>query len=63
MYDPNQGNWQRHSHGVTDVEELERQVADRVPALRHWIATFDAGKLLEPDDMRAIRALLAPTAV
>jgi hypothetical protein len=62
VYDPTQGNWKRHAHGPTDAAELDRQLADRVPALRRWIQTFDAADLVEPDDLRAIRALLAPTA-
>jgi hypothetical protein len=62
VYDPNQGSWQQHWHGATDVAQLERQVADRVPALREWIATFDATDILERDDIRAISARLAPTA-
>ncbi|GAA1036313.1 tyrosine-protein phosphatase [Virgisporangium ochraceum] len=62
VYDADKGNWQRHPHAPTDAAVLERQVAERVPALREWIATFDAAELLALDDVRAIRALLAPTA-
>jgi hypothetical protein len=33
-----------------------------VPALREWIAAFDATDLLAAHDIRVIKALLTPTA-
>jgi protein-tyrosine phosphatase len=62
VYDSGEESWQRRRHGPADVGELERQVVDRVPALREWIATFDATDFLAPDDIHAIRALLIPMA-
>ncbi|MEU4215968.1 tyrosine-protein phosphatase [Actinoplanes sp. NPDC026623] len=60
VYNPDRESWQRHRHGPTEADELERQVADRVPALREWIATFDGTAFLEPADVRAIRSRLTP---
>jgi len=62
VYNPDQESWQKHRHGPTDPQELERQVADRVPALREWNATFDSADLLKPDDVRTLRSLLLPVA-
>ncbi len=62
VYDPNRESWQRHRHGPTNPHELDRQVADRVPALREWIATFDSADLVKPDDARSLRSLLRPVA-
>ncbi len=60
VYDPDRESWQRQRHGPTEAAELEHQVADRVPALHEWIATFGGADFLEPDDIRALRALLIP---
>ncbi|MGI5241353.1 tyrosine-protein phosphatase [Dactylosporangium sp. CA-139066] len=62
VYDPGQGNWREHQQEPTAAEDVERQLTDRTPALREWIATFDATDLLAPDELRAIRALLTPAA-
>ena len=61
VYDPGQEGWQRHRHGPTDPTELERQIADRLPALHEWIATFDSTDLVKPDDVRALRSRLVPS--
>ncbi|BFU43201.1 tyrosine-protein phosphatase [Krasilnikovia sp. MM14-A1004] len=58
LYDPGRKSWQRHRHGPTEAGDLDVQVADRVPALRDWIATFNGADFLEPDDIRAVQALL-----
>lgn len=58
VYDPGQGSWQRHRHGPTEAGELERQIADRVPAVREWIATFDSADFLAADEIRVLKALL-----
>jgi protein-tyrosine phosphatase len=63
VYNPDRESWQRHRHRPTDAEELERQVADRVPALREWIATFNGAAFLEPTEVRAIRSRLTPAGV
>jgi hypothetical protein len=60
VYDPDRESWQKQRHGPTEAAELESQIAARVAALREWIATFDGTDLLEPDDIRAVRALLIP---
>jgi hypothetical protein len=60
VYAPARESWQKQRHGPIDPAELERQIAARVPALREWIATFDGTGLLEPDDIRGVRALLNP---
>lgn len=58
VYDPARESWRKQRHGPADPGELRRQVADRIPALHDWAATFDGADLLEPDDLAAIRALL-----
>ncbi|GAA0555062.1 hypothetical protein GCM10010172_42120 [Paractinoplanes ferrugineus] len=65
VYDPDRESWLRQRRGPVDAEQLEREVAARVPALREWVATFDSSALLDsalldPDDIRAVRALLVP---
>ncbi|MFF5175856.1 tyrosine-protein phosphatase [Micromonospora sp. NPDC000089] len=60
VYNPNRESWERHRHGPTEADELERQVADRVPALQEWIATFDSAAFLEPAEVLALRMRLKP---
>jgi hypothetical protein len=65
VYDVAQETWVRHHQPATEPPELERQVAERVPALREWIRTFDTGAYLASvglagKDIDALRALLLP---
>nr|WP_296064996.1 tyrosine-protein phosphatase [uncultured Actinoplanes sp.] len=60
VYDVDQDSWRRCRQGPTDPQELERQIADRVPALREWIATFDSAHLVEAGDLHALRSRLHP---
>nr|BFE64689.1 hypothetical protein GCM10020063_092150 [Dactylosporangium thailandense] len=46
----------------TGTEDLERQLADRMPPLREWIATFDATDLLAPDELQVVKGLLTAAA-
>lgn len=62
IYDPDQGKWRDHQQAPTVAEDVERQLAARTPALREWIATFDATALLTPDELRVIKTLLTPPA-
>ncbi|GAB1641848.1 hypothetical protein KRMM14A1259_22710 [Krasilnikovia sp. MM14-A1259] len=60
VYDPDGETWRRNRHEPTEADVLDRQVADRVPALREWIATFDGAAFLEAADILAIRSRLTP---
>lgn len=60
VYSPERDRWHRHRHGPTGADELARQVAERLPAVREWIATFDAATFLAPAELRAVRSRLAP---
>lgn len=59
-YDPAAESWQRQHHGPADPETLDRQAAERVPALREWIAAFDGADLLDAATLWALRSRLAP---
>jgi hypothetical protein len=68
VYDPDQQAWHGRHLPPTEPEELDRQVADRVPALRDWIETFDTEAYLRSAgltgrEIDALRALLRPPAV
>lgn len=62
-YDPAAGDWRRQQHGPTDPAALDRQVAERVPALREWIAAFDGADLLDATVLDAVRSRLGPAPI
>jgi len=65
VYDPDQQTWREHHQPVTEPEDLERQLADRVPAVRDWVMTFETTTYLESvgltrHEIEAPKALLRP---
>jgi hypothetical protein len=46
VYDTMQRTWRAHHTPATPPQELQRQLADREPALRDWIHTFDTATYL-----------------
>jgi protein-tyrosine phosphatase len=65
VYDPDQQTWREHHQPVTEPEDLERQLADRVPAVRDWVRTFDTTTYLESvgltrHEIGSLKALLRP---
>ncbi|MDG6109985.1 tyrosine-protein phosphatase [Dactylosporangium aurantiacum] len=65
VYDPDQQAWREHHQSATEPEDLERQLADRVPVLRDWVRTFDTATYLESagltgHEIGSLKALLRP---
>lgn len=64
-YDLDRQSWQHAHRPAVEPAELERQLADRLPALRDWAATFDTAAYLTSIDLsaaeiRRLGALLRP---
>ena len=65
VYDSDQQRWRQHHQPATEPAELERRLADRVPALRDWTRTFDTGAYLTSvglagHEVDALKAVLRP---
>lgn len=65
VYDSEQRTWRQCHQPATEPERLERQLADRVPALRDWIRTFDTAAYLASiglarHEIDTLKALLRP---
>jgi protein-tyrosine phosphatase len=41
VYDTDRGTWRQHHRPATEPQEIERQLAERIPAVRSWIQAFD----------------------
>src|SRR5437773_1581911 len=62
-YDADPESWRECHQPATDPEDLERQLADRIPALRDWIRSFDTAAYLASiglarRDIDTLKALL-----
>ncbi|MFC7484305.1 tyrosine-protein phosphatase [Luedemannella flava] len=65
IYDPDQQTWRQRHLPATEPQQLESQLADRVPALRDWITTFDTATYLATlgltrHEIDSLKALLRP---
>jgi protein-tyrosine phosphatase len=65
VYDTEQQTWRQRHRPPTPPEELKRQLAERVPALREWTRTFDVDRYLASvglvaAEIGALKALLRP---
>jgi hypothetical protein len=65
VYDCDQQTWRQCHQPATEPEDLERQLADRVPELRDWIRTFDTAAYLASiglarHEIDTLKALLRP---
>jgi len=65
VYDTGQHMWRQHHKPASPPQEVQRKVADRVPALRNWTRTFDtaaylASAGLDRHGIDALRTLLRP---
>jgi protein-tyrosine phosphatase len=63
VYDTANQTWRAHHQSVVQPEELQRRLADREPALRDWIHTFDTAAFLAsagltPHEIDTLGALL-----
>lgn len=64
-YDVGQQTWRECHRPAARPEQLERQLAERVPALREWVRTFDTADYLASiglatHEIDTLRALLRP---
>ncbi|MFC4036951.1 tyrosine-protein phosphatase [Dactylosporangium siamense] len=65
VYDLQRQTWDRRHLPAAEPAELDRQVAERVPAVREWIRTFDTEAFLRSaglsgPELDTLRALLRP---
>ncbi len=65
VYDTDQQTWHRHHQPPTDPQELERQVAERLPALQEWARSFGTENYLRSiglaeSDIDALKSMLRP---
>jgi hypothetical protein len=65
VYDCDQQAWRECHQPATAPEDLERQLADRAPAVRDWIRTFDTAAYLASiglarHEVDILKALLRP---
>ncbi|GIH02249.1 protein-tyrosine-phosphatase [Rhizocola hellebori] len=65
VYDTDQHEWHRHHLPATHPDEVERQIAQRLPALREWARSFRTENYLRSiglaeGDINALKLLLRP---
>jgi protein-tyrosine phosphatase len=65
VYDPDGQDWREHHQPVPEPAEVERRLADRLPAVRDWIRTADPGAYLASaglprTDITTLTELLRP---
>lgn len=65
VYDSHQQTWRECHQPAAEPEDLERQLAERVPVLRNWIKTFDTAAYvasigLARHEIDALEVLLRP---
>jgi protein-tyrosine phosphatase len=63
VYDTEQGSWRQHHRPATEPQEIERQLAERIPAVHSWTRTFDTVAFLgsaglDRHDIDTLKALL-----